>query len=235
MKQMRRNPPRSASHSAAPAVPTHTCVLVYHPERGAALSVQLPNGNPHPAFAKWSVMGKIRLTYTFPMQIAPGQSLPPGFVAANPERQRAYGIGGPKLIYAPIVRNCQSCHKEFQFSVDEQRYWYEELGFCIDSTATRCQPCRRAIRHITVAEKRWAAALNAWDDAERRYLSLSPDTPPPARLAARKLLAAAATDLFAAGKHAQEVHAPIRVEHLHRARGRLVRSAVVLEGGALNP
>lgn len=221
----------SAARAPRPAevVP---CVLVYHPQHGARLSVP-HHGGAHPAFAGWQVMQKIGLIPGWPLRLPPGQKLPPGFEAADPDRQKVYGMGGPRLVYAPITRRCASCGKDFGFSTAEQRHWYEELGFTIDSVATRCPPCRRSIRHHRLAAQRWAAALHAWDQAEAGFRDTAGRDAPADRIKARAALIAAAGSLVEAILSAREQGVPVREAHARRALGQLARAGADAEAAEL--
>ena len=41
---------------------------------------------------------------------------------------------------------CERCHEEFCFTAAEQKIWYEDYGFYIDSTPKECVACRRELR-----------------------------------------------------------------------------------------
>lgn len=48
----------------------------------------------------------------------------------------------PRRLYVDIEYQCQECRRWFLFFALEQKYWYEELGFYIDSHPTLCMECR---------------------------------------------------------------------------------------------
>lgn len=52
----------------------------------------------------------------------------------------------PVTHYFDVKRQCQDCGKPFIFFAKEQQYWYEELGFGLDSDCVRCVPCRKKQR-----------------------------------------------------------------------------------------
>ena len=52
----------------------------------------------------------------------------------------------PRLLYYPRVRACRRCGGIFIFSAREQKYWYEDLKFYVDSTAVECVTCRKQKR-----------------------------------------------------------------------------------------
>lgn len=52
----------------------------------------------------------------------------------------------PYLAYYDYRKVCESCNKSFVFSKEEQKYWYEELGFWVQSVPKNCKECRSKIR-----------------------------------------------------------------------------------------
>jgi len=52
----------------------------------------------------------------------------------------------PRHWYIDAVFNCSDCQRDFLFSVSEQRFWYEERKFFIESLPVRCPECRKKER-----------------------------------------------------------------------------------------
>lgn len=52
----------------------------------------------------------------------------------------------PYLAYVDIDKICQTCDSKFKFTKEEQKYWYEELKFWVQSTPKNCKECRKVIR-----------------------------------------------------------------------------------------
>src|SRR6476620_10468101 len=50
----------------------------------------------------------------------------------------------PRCWYIDAEFPCQDCNKTFLFSANEQRFWYEDLRFYVDSLPIRCPNCRKA-------------------------------------------------------------------------------------------
>jgi hypothetical protein len=50
---------------------------------------------------------------------------------------------------------CERCDREFTFSAAEQRIWYEEYGFWIDSLPKHCLACRRELRELKAARQEY--------------------------------------------------------------------------------
>lgn len=53
----------------------------------------------------------------------------------------------PYLAYLDKKKNCETCSKNYIFSKEEQKFWYEELKFWVQSTPKNCQACRKEIRN----------------------------------------------------------------------------------------
>ncbi|MBX3416289.1 MAG: zinc-ribbon domain containing protein [Pirellulaceae bacterium] len=62
-------------------------------------------------------------------------------IRANISRQN-YSVC-PRYWYVDAVFKCSRCSENFCFTAAEQKRWYEELGFYVDSYAKNCQDCRR--------------------------------------------------------------------------------------------
>ena len=54
----------------------------------------------------------------------------------------------PRHWYIDATFECNRCHKEFCFTAAEQKAWYEDYAFYVDSCPNECQVCRREIRRL---------------------------------------------------------------------------------------
>jgi hypothetical protein len=54
----------------------------------------------------------------------------------------------PRHWYVNATFACSRCGKDFLFSAEEQRFWYEELRFYVDSQPRQCQECRIELRQL---------------------------------------------------------------------------------------
>ena len=52
----------------------------------------------------------------------------------------------PRHWYVDAVFRCIDCGSDFLFSATEQRFWYEDRRFYVDSRPTRCVACRKKER-----------------------------------------------------------------------------------------
>ncbi len=80
----------------------------------------------------------------------------------------------PRYWYVDTVFPCARCGTQFTFSAAEQRVWYEEYGFWIDSVPTRCLACRHDLRELRALRAEYdqtvAQVLHSGDPAARRRL-----------------------------------------------------------------
>ncbi|MFN7936821.1 MAG: zinc-ribbon domain containing protein [Bryobacteraceae bacterium] len=101
--------------------------------------------------------------------------LPMGAVRGD-VRKQAYCCDVPRYFYVDAERTCVQCGERFVFGAREQKYWYESLGFHLDSTAIRCVRCRKKKRSQKAFEGRIGAARAATQADERNaaaWLELS--------------------------------------------------------------
>jgi Probable zinc-ribbon domain len=79
-------------------------------------------------------------------------------VPADVERQNCSIC--PRYWYVDITFPCERCGAEFTFSAEEQRVWYEDYGFWIDSLPTHCLDCRGKLRELKAVRQEydWSVA-----------------------------------------------------------------------------
>jgi hypothetical protein len=65
----------------------------------------------------------------------------------------------PRHWYIDADFECIDCRKAFTFSADEQRFWYEDRQFWVDSTPSRCVKCRKAQRNKLKLKQRYDALI----------------------------------------------------------------------------
>jgi hypothetical protein len=54
----------------------------------------------------------------------------------------------PRHWYINATFQCNRCEDRFCFSAEEQKAWYEEYGFYVDSQPRQCRDCRRELRGL---------------------------------------------------------------------------------------
>jgi hypothetical protein len=60
----------------------------------------------------------------------------------------------PRHWYIPATFQCIACKEPFAFSIEEQRFWYEEIKFLPGATPVRCAPCRKKERKRKLDEQK---------------------------------------------------------------------------------
>jgi hypothetical protein len=82
-----------------------------------------------------------------------GVRVPNTAIRADPSRQRPATV--PVTHYFDAKRTCQDCGKPFLFFAEEQRHWYEELGFPLESDCVRCVSCRKRQQGLVRVQERY--------------------------------------------------------------------------------
>jgi Probable zinc-ribbon domain len=103
---------------------------VPHPRYGQG--PQITGLNPEGDYAKGEV-----LHWHSPVDVR----IPNTAIAADLSRQKPATIAVTH--YFDARRRCVDCRRLFIFFAAEQAYWYEELGFPLESDCIRCVPCRK--------------------------------------------------------------------------------------------
>ena len=67
--------------------------------------------------------------------------IPNTAVVADLSRQTPATV--PVTHYFDLERTCRDCKRPFIFFAAEQKHWYEELGFGLESDCVRCIECRK--------------------------------------------------------------------------------------------
>ncbi len=61
---------------------------------------------------------------------------------ADPAKQK-FKACEPYYAYFDEERTCQKCQRQFVFTKEEQKHWYERLGFWVWSRPVNCKACSR--------------------------------------------------------------------------------------------
>lgn len=70
-----------------------------------------------------------------------------GFALLADLEKQAYCDWPPYFVYQDEEHDCRTCGCKFIFSKEEQQFWYEGLGFLVQSEAVNCRKCRAEIRN----------------------------------------------------------------------------------------
>jgi hypothetical protein len=81
----------------------------------------------------------------------------------------------PRYWYVETIFPCARCGAEFSFSAAEQRAWYEDYGFWVDSLPRHCLACRRDLRNLKAVRQEYdqsvAHALQRGDLESKKRLA----------------------------------------------------------------
>jgi hypothetical protein len=69
----------------------------------------------------------------------------------------------PVTHYFDAKRQCTDCRRPFIFFAVEQKYWYEELGFPLDSDCVRCIVCRKKQRGLELSRQQYEELFHIQD------------------------------------------------------------------------
>ncbi|MEM6613817.1 MAG: zinc-ribbon domain containing protein [Cyanobacteria bacterium P01_C01_bin.72] len=91
-------------------------------------------------------------------------------IAANLDQQVAATI--PVTHYYDVERQCRDCARMFIFFAAEQKYWYEELKFPLESDCIRCFSCRAKQRHIARTLEQYESLFHIPDRTSEQTLMM---------------------------------------------------------------
>jgi len=74
-------------------------------------------------------------------------------VRSDPDQQNCSIC--PRYWYVDAIFPCERCGGEFVFSAAEQRAWYEDYGFWVDSLPKHCPTCRQKLRALKSARREY--------------------------------------------------------------------------------
>jgi hypothetical protein len=97
--------------------------------------------------------------------------IPNSAVAADLVRQTPATV--PVTHYFDLERVCRDCLLPFIFHAEEQKHWYEVLGFGLDSNCVRCVLCRKRTQSIARLRKRYEHLLHMTDRTAEETLELA--------------------------------------------------------------
>jgi hypothetical protein len=94
-------------------------------------------------------------------------------VRSDPDKQNCSIC--PRYWYVDTIFPCERCGAEFSFSATEQRAWYEDYGFWVDSLPRHCLACRRDLRNLKAIRQEYdqsvAHALQHGDLESKKRLA----------------------------------------------------------------
>lgn len=104
----------------------------------------------------------------------------------------------PRHWYIDCDFRCAQCHKEFTWTAGEQKVWFEEYRFWVDSSPRLCRACKAREHHLDDLRREYDSAIASARDhgtaGEKRRiieiveeLQMSISSLPPKMLNTRKL------------------------------------------------
>jgi hypothetical protein len=123
--------------------------FVRHPRYGQR--PRITGLNPESDYAT----GKVFLHWHSPVECR----IPNTAIPADLSRQLPATI--PVTHYFDLKRQCRDCKKPFIFFAEEQKYWYEELGFPLESDCVRCTNCRKKQQGLERKRERYEELFHA--------------------------------------------------------------------------
>lgn len=79
----------------------------------------------------------------------------------------------PVTHYYDVVKTCRDCDRLFLFFALEQKYWYEELGFPLESGCGHCPDCRRRRQHVARQRRRFEELYHVADRSTDQNLEMA--------------------------------------------------------------
>jgi len=79
----------------------------------------------------------------------------------------------PVTHYFDLKRSCDDCRKPFIFFAEEQKYWYEELGFGLESDCIGCAFCRKKQQGIAQSRAWYEALFHIADRTVEQKLEMT--------------------------------------------------------------
>lgn len=92
-------------------------------------------------------------------------------VAADLSKQTPATV--PVTHYYDIDKICRRCGNRFIFFAQEQKHWYEELGFPLEADAVRCAPCRKRLQQIARNRERYEQLFHLPDRSAEETLEMA--------------------------------------------------------------
>lgn len=78
----------------------------------------------------------------------------------------------PVSHYYDVKRQCRDCGRPFIFFAEEQKYWYEDLGFALEADCIRCVDCRKKQHGLEQRRERYEALFPITDRTTEQDLDM---------------------------------------------------------------
>ncbi|MCA9195794.1 MAG: zinc-ribbon domain-containing protein [Planctomycetales bacterium] len=118
-----------------------------------------------------SILGKRWPFGDFSAYTSGTKRIPNTAVLADPSKQTRATI--PVTHYFDLERRCRDCKRQFIFFAEEQKHWYEELGFGLESDCVRCTECRKKQQGVGRLRERYESLFHIEEKSEQQILELA--------------------------------------------------------------
>lgn len=79
----------------------------------------------------------------------------------------------PVTHYYDLDKLCRDCDRRFIFFAEEQKHWYEELGFPLEANCIRCPTCRKKLQVIAKKRQRYEALFHVANRCDEENLDMA--------------------------------------------------------------
>lgn len=117
-----------------------------------------------------SIIGKLWPYGDFSAYTSGTKRIPNTAILADPSNQTRATV--PVTHYFDLERRCRDCKRQFIFFAEEQRHWYEELGFGLESDCIRCTECRKKQQGVARLRERYESLFHVEEKSEQQILEL---------------------------------------------------------------
>lgn len=101
----------------------------------------------------------------------PDCRIPNTAIAATMSKQHASTMAVSH--YFDVKRTCRDCARPFLFFAEEQKHWYEELGFGLEADCVRCVPCRKQAQGLAQARQRYEELFHVAEPDDAQLLEMA--------------------------------------------------------------
>jgi Probable zinc-ribbon domain len=100
-----------------------------------------------------------------------GVRIPNTAIPADLSRQMPATV--PVTHYFDAKRQCADCGRPFIFFAAEQKYWYEDLGFPLESDCVRCVVCRKKQQGLELNRERYEELFHVQERTSEQDLEMA--------------------------------------------------------------
>lgn len=118
-----------------------------------------------------SILGKCWPYGDFYAYASGTKRIPNTAILADTSKQTRATV--PVTHYFDLERRCRDCKRQFIFFAEEQKHWYEELGFGLESDCVRCTECRKKQQGIAQLRERYELLFHTEPKSEQQLLELA--------------------------------------------------------------